>query len=150
WQGASIMTAPLYSNPTVGEMALSEIHADRQLINELMRHDVSGVAAILSGHSHYDHLMEVPYIALNRAPKADVVGNDAMLKLLRPIKKELEARMPPNHLVSLERRNNYDVPNAPIRVRAVLSEHSPQIGPRLISRTARLLSWLIPLPEVTL
>lgn len=150
WQGASIMTAPLYSNPTVGEMALSEIHADRQLINELMRQDVSGVAAILAGHSHYDHLMEVPYIALHKAMKADIVGNEAMVKLLHPIEKDLESRSPPNRLVSLERQTYYDVANAPIRVKAVLSEHSPQIGPRLITRTARLLRWLIPFPDVTL
>jgi hypothetical protein len=149
WQGASIMTAPLYSNPTIGELALSEIHVDRQRINGLMRQDVSDVAAILSGHSHYDHLMEVPFVALHKATKADIVGNDAMVKLLHPIEEDLEGRAPPNHLVSLERRSDYDVPGAPIRVRAVISEHSPQIGPRLISHTARLIGWLFPLPEVT-
>jgi hypothetical protein len=150
WQGAAVMTAPFYSNPTVGEMALSEIHSDRQLIDALMRQDVSGVAAILSGHSHYDHLMDVPYLALHKARKADIVGNNAMVKLLHPIQAALEARTPPNHLVSLEDQRSYDAPSASMRIRAVLSEHSPQIGPALVSRTARLLGWLIPLSVVTL
>ena len=40
WQGAAVMTAPLYSNPTIGEIALSEIHTDRQRIDALMRQDL--------------------------------------------------------------------------------------------------------------
>jgi L-ascorbate metabolism protein UlaG (beta-lactamase superfamily) len=150
WQGAAVMTAPLYSNPTVAEIALSEAHTDRQRMDALMRHDVSEVRAILSGHSHYDHLMDVPYLVREKARKADVVGNDEMRKLLHPIEGELGARTPPNRLVSLEREHRYDVPGAPIRVEAVPSEHSPQIGPRLVNKTAQLLAWFVPFPEVTL
>ena len=150
WQGAALLTAPLYSNPTVGEMALSEIHADRRLIDALLREDVSGVTAILAGHSHYDHLMDVPYVALHRATRADILGNDAMVKLLHPIEPALGGRPRPNRLVSMQRQPTYEPLDVPIRVKAILSEHSPQMGPRLINRTARLLSWLIPLPEVTL
>jgi hypothetical protein len=150
WQGAALLTAPLYSNPTVGEMALSEIHAYPQLIDALLREDVSGVSAILVGHGHYDHLMDVPYVALHRAERADILGNDAMVKVLHPIEAALSARARPNRLVSLQREPVYEPDGVPLRVRAVLSEHSPQMGPRLITRTARLLSWLVPFPEVTL
>ena len=150
WQGAAIMTAPLYSNPTVAEIAFSEAHTDRQRMDSLMRHDVSDVRAILSGHSHYDHLMDVPYLVLDKARTADVVGNDEMRKLLHPIEDQLSARTPPNRLVSLEGEHRYDVPGAPIRVEAILSEHSPQMGPRLVNKTAQLLAWFVPFPEVTL
>jgi L-ascorbate metabolism protein UlaG (beta-lactamase superfamily) len=150
WQGAAILTAPLFSNPTVGEMALSEIHADPQLIDALLRQDVSGVKAILVGHSHYDHLMDVPYVALHRATGADILGNDAMVKLLHPIERALGTPPRANRLVSMQSNRVYEPDGVPIRVKAVLSEHSPQMGPRLINRTARLLSWLIPFPEVTL
>ena len=92
WQGAAVLTAPLYSNPTVGEMALSEIHADPQLIDALLRQDVSDVKAILVGHSHYDHLMDVPYVALHRAKEADILGNEAMVKVLHPIRDALASR----------------------------------------------------------
>jgi hypothetical protein len=150
WQGAAIMAAPFYSNPTIAEIAFSEAHTDRQLVDALMRQDVSDVRAILCGHSHYDHLMDVPYVARHKATRADVVGNEEMLKLLRPIEHDLEGRTPANHLVSLEDHHGYDVPDAAIHVEAIPSEHSPQIGPRLEKSTARLLSWLVPLPEVTL
>jgi L-ascorbate metabolism protein UlaG (beta-lactamase superfamily) len=151
WQGTAIMTAPLYSNPTIGEIALSEAHTDRQRLDALMRQDVSGVRAILSGHSHYDHLMDVPYVALHKATRADVIGNDEMRKLLHPIEAELEARTPPNHLVSLECATGWvDVAGDVIRVKAIVSEHSPQIGRRLASKSTGLPAWLIPLPDVTL
>ena len=144
WQGAAVMAAPLYSNPTIGEIALSEIHTDRQRIDALMRQDVTGVRAIFSGHAHYDHLMDVPYVALHKAEHADLVGNNAMVKLLEPIR----GRLGPRTLVSLESPNPpvYEVPGGHIRIRSVASLHSPQMGPhrRLAGRL------LINFPRVTL
>jgi hypothetical protein len=151
WQGQAVMTATLYSNPTIGELALSEIHADRQRIDGLLReeqHDLTGVRAILSGHSHYDHLMEVPYLALDRAENADVIGNNSMVKLLDPI----AAKLSPRQLVSLEDppAGGHLVPGTRIRIRSIVSQHSPQVGPRLQGQTARVLAWLFPLPDVSL
>jgi hypothetical protein len=149
WQGSAVMAAPLYSNPTIGEIALSEIHTDRQRIDALMREDVSGVRAIFTGHAHYDHLMDVPYVALHKAKDADLVGNNAMVKLLDPIKERLG---PQQKLVSLESPwpASYDVPQTRFRIRAVVSQHSPQIGPRLIGWLPRLLGLFIQFPKVTL
>lgn len=145
WQGVAVLTAPLYSNPTAGELALSTIHTDRQRVDELLRddiHDLSTVRAILVGHSHYDHLMDVPYVALKRAVSAEVIGNDAMVKLLAPI----ADRLGPRRLVSLEGQgpSSYHlVPGTRIRVRAVRSIHSPQI-------TKALLADIVSFPDVTL
>jgi len=149
WQGAAVMAAPLYSNPTIGEIAISEIHADRQRIDGLLRQDVSDVRAILSGHTHYDHIMDVPYVALHKAKSADLVGNNALVKLLDPIKGPLgETRK----LVSLESPSPpvYDVPRSRFRIRSVVSQHSPQMGPRLIGSVPRLLAFFLPFPRVTL
>jgi hypothetical protein len=151
WQGQAIMSAPLYSNPTVAEMALSEIHADRQRIDGLLRenqHDLSETHAILSGHSHYDHLMEVPYLALHRAGKAEVIGNDSMVKLLEPIRASLGTRK----LVSLQDPlpNGHLVPGTRFRIRSVVSQHSAQFGVRLQSQELPLLALLAPLPDVSL
>jgi hypothetical protein len=147
WQGAAVMTAPLYSNPTVLEVAMSEIHPDRQRIDALLPRDVSDVRAILSGHSHYDHLMDVPYVALHKAKGADIVGNDALTKLLAPIAGDLGARTPANRLVSLEHEDpcgpGHQVAGTQFRIRAIPSEHSPQAGRRLLGGLAHL-------PSITL
>jgi len=145
WQGAAVMAAPLYSNPTIGEIALSEIHPDRQRIDALLRQDIAGVGAIFSGHAHYDHLMDVPYVALHKAEHADLVGNNAMVKLLEPIRGRLGSRT----LVSLESPHPpvYKEPGGRIRIRSVASQHSPQMGPHLVGWLGRL---LINFPRVTL
>jgi hypothetical protein len=148
WQGAAVMAAPLYSNPTIGEIALSEIHADRQRIDALLRQDLSDVRAIVSGHSHYDHLMDVPYVALHKTKDVDIVGNNAMKKLLAPIKGSLD---PERTLVSLESPSppTHDVPHSRFRIRSVVSQHSPQMGPRLIGWVPRVLGFFF-FPGVTL
>jgi hypothetical protein len=104
------------------------------------------VRAILSGHAHYDHLMDVPYVALHKARRADLVGNNAMVKLLDPIKGALD---PPQKLVSLESPSPpiYDVPGTRFRIRAVASQHSPQMGPHLAGWLPR---FLFHFPRVTL
>ena len=147
WQGSAVMAAPLYSNPTIGEIALSEIHPDRQRIDALLRQDLSDVRAIVSGHAHYDHLMDVPYVALHKAKRADLVGNNAMVKLLDPIRGSLGARK----LVSLESPSPpaYDVPGTRLRIRAVVSQHSPQMGPRLVGWVPRMMGFFF-YPGVTL
>jgi hypothetical protein len=148
WQGSAVMAAPLYSNPTIAEIALSEIHTDRQRIDALMRQDLSGVRAIFSGHAHYDHLMDVPYVALHKTKDVDVIGNNAMVKLLEPIKADLGRE----RLISLESPSppSYPVPNTRFRIRSVLSQHSPQMGPRLVGWVPRLLGFFIHFPNVTL
>jgi hypothetical protein len=144
WQGSAIMTAPLYSNPTLGEIALSEIHTDGQLVDALMREDVRDVRAILSGHAHYDHLMDAPYVALHRARHADLVGNDAMVKVLDSIKGDLGGRQ----LVSLQKAGT-EYRTARFRVHAIESRHSPQIGPRMLG-WRKVFLWMIPWPKVSL
>jgi hypothetical protein len=147
WAGSAVMAAPLYSNPTIGELALSDIHADRQRIDALLRQDVSDVRAILSGHAHYDHLMDVPYVVLEKAKGADVIGNDATVKLLAPLAGELGSRK----VRSFQHRDSsYDVVGTRIRIRAIPSEHSPQIGPRLFGWGPRALGLLVNLTDVTL
>jgi len=131
WQGASVMTAPFYSNPTQLEMISSEIHSDRNRVRSLLPDHVSDTRAVLVGHSHYDHALDVPFAVQMKAKQATVVGNDALTKLLAPIKHDLTAG-----LVSLEGRDAcsapaYAVAGTRIRIRAVTSEHSPQIGKHL-------------------
>ncbi|PYQ14855.1 MAG: hypothetical protein DMF80_11350 [Acidobacteria bacterium] len=143
WAGASVMTGPFYSNPTVAELALSEIHSDRERVDALLHEDVADARAILVGHSHYDHAMDVPFVALRKATKATVLGNDALVKLLAPIASAL-----PAGLASLERRDAcadpaYVVSDSRFRVWAIRSEHSPQIG-------KRLLGDIVNVPKVTL
>jgi hypothetical protein len=46
------------------------------------RWDVSGAAAILVGHAHYDHLMDVPRVALVHAPRSRILGSRTVRNML--------------------------------------------------------------------
>jgi hypothetical protein len=81
------------------------------------------------GHAHYDHLMDVPYIATKIAKDANIYASDGAGKLLAPFAPELAAA----RIVSVETRPSctggpcpIDVPGTSFRLWPIPSEHSPQ------------------------
>ena len=71
-----VLAAPLFSNPSLVRTGLLPIRSDTALVDRYMsRYDVTAAKAILVGHAHYDHLMDVPRVALAHAPDARIVGN---------------------------------------------------------------------------
>jgi hypothetical protein len=75
------MTAPFYSNPDLARVVLGfPIHPNLERINEGLP-DVHDVEAVLIGHSHYDHLMDIIPIAEYRLPGATLYGNETMLHI---------------------------------------------------------------------
>lgn len=71
-----ILTAPLFSNPGMPRVGLGTISPDTVEIDRWMsRHDVADARVIISGHAHYDHLMDVPRVARRHAPRARILGN---------------------------------------------------------------------------
>src|SRR5262249_42118553 len=86
-----VLTAPLYSNPTAGELAVQDLTSDHERIDAYLRryeNELARASLILSGHTHYDHLMDVPHVMKRWATRADVpvYGNDAMLLVLAALK----------------------------------------------------------------
>jgi L-ascorbate metabolism protein UlaG (beta-lactamase superfamily) len=138
-----ILTAPFYSNPTFGELATQDAFSDERLIDALLPPEADDAAAVLVGHGHFDHLMDVPFIALRRARRATVYGNDAVRDVLAPLARRGDFA---GRVVSLEPWANdacewlgtcapghapwkpYAIPGTSVRVWVVLSEHSPQFG----------------------
>jgi hypothetical protein len=152
--GQAVLTAPLYSNPPLDRvLADGEVRADERLIDELLPTAwVRDVSAILVGHSHYDHLLDVPYIARSKASRAVVFGSRTMTHLiasaftdrsrLRSVSSLVDYRMCPGQR-SCQGDNAGQagdwIPVAgdvrsgsAVRVRALCSEHSAQfvgLGP---------------------
>jgi hypothetical protein len=48
----------------------------------MSRYDVSEAHVILVGHAHYDHLMDVPRVALEHAPRARILGSSTVKNTL--------------------------------------------------------------------
>jgi hypothetical protein len=131
-----ILTAPLYSNPSLAEFAMDhQVRSDPMVIDRLFPPEGKKAQAILVGHSHYDHLLDVPYIAVNLAKDADVYGSQTTVNLLDSIRKQMQATGHDVH--SLEAKaadptngidGDWQKITDTMRVRAIRSEHSDQFA----------------------
>lgn len=86
-----VLTAPFYTNPKLGFLlGTSKVQPNETLIKSLLHERwASEAKAILVGHTHYDHFMDVPYIARAIANKAVLYGSLTMKQL---------AMAPPYHV----------------------------------------------------
>lgn len=82
----AVLTGPLFSNPPLHQVVLPRaVRADTATIDRQMRAflpDTHGIRAILVGHSHYDHLMDVPHVARHHVRGVPIYGNETMRNLL--------------------------------------------------------------------
>ena len=121
--------------------------------------------AIVVGHAHYDHAMDIPYIAVKKAPQASIYGSHTLVRVLAPLADQMGTSNP---LISLEDQalcrieNPSDDPCArekdpcaqtgPVplagsrrfRLWPITSEHSPQLGPGLVLGPFRRLAPFAP------
>jgi len=82
-----LLAGPLFTNPGVGRVGFLTIRSDTTVVNRYMApfdslYDVSRASAILVGHAHYDHLMDVPHVARRFAPSARIVGSRTTANIL--------------------------------------------------------------------
>lgn len=74
--GEQILAAPLFTHPGLFRAGLWDVRSDTALVNRHMAaYDVARARAILVGHAHYDHLMDVPQVARRHAPRAAILGS---------------------------------------------------------------------------
>ncbi|MEO7501906.1 MAG: hypothetical protein ABIW94_04625 [Gemmatimonadaceae bacterium] len=91
YRGAALLTAPFFSKPMLKHVVLSMIplggngfftKPDTTLIERFLPASADNASAILVGHGHYDHLLDVPYIANRRARSARVYGGPSIRHML--------------------------------------------------------------------
>jgi len=123
----AILTAPLFSNPSLFDVGLTPISADPDRI-EAHLPDVADVSAILVGHGHYDHLMDVPYIARNRAEQAIIYGNATSAYQLAPFGLADRFRVVTEMAGSVETVGRWIEVSHGVRVMPLMSDHAPHLA----------------------
>lgn len=125
----AVVTAPLYSNPGWLRVGLWRISPDTSVIDQLHPSMApADVEAILVGHAHYDHLMDVPYIARKYHPQATIYGNRSTERLVMVADPGLSNRV--KALDEEVARNSqpgrwFYVADSTIRIMALESDHGP-------------------------
>jgi len=82
-----VLSGPLFTNPGLIPTGVLGIRSDTAEVNRHMAryddlYDVSRASAIVVGHGHYDHLMDVPQVVRRFAPDATIVTNRTSANIL--------------------------------------------------------------------
>ena len=127
WQGVSLLTSPFFSNPGRLKAPFGRLSANRIRIDGgLQGMDLKDVRAILVGHSHYDHLADLPTVAEHFCPGARIYVNRTganVLAGLAPLRGRIDCVEDPEQKGWIHLRG--EGRDLPIRFRAVETEHAP-------------------------
>jgi hypothetical protein len=128
WQGEAVMTSPFFSNYSLLRVGAGRFGASREAIEAgLAGVPVGRVRAILAGHSHYDHLGDLPVVAEEHAREARIYVNRAGFNLLAPYGFGERLCSLEDHLGEWVWVTGPDGGRRPIRFLAVRSSHAPHI-----------------------
>lgn len=144
YSGYKLLLGPSFSNPSVAalmaSLASGNLEHNPELIDKYypawgqdnQSLSKGNVEAILIGHAHYDHLLDVPYIMKKYTRSAKAYGSLTMRTLLRSKGIEQNRAVALNDRVSSiaehSKENWTTVSNGRIRFLALESDHSPLIG----------------------
>ncbi len=146
YRGAALLTAPFFTNPPLSAVAPPSllrafarrgrrIAPDTALVARLLPPEADAASMILVGHSHYDHLMDLPWIATRRARGARIYGSPTMRHILMGDRGGL--RETPDRLVAIDRADVgtathggrwFYSPDSAFRVMALVAEHAPTVA----------------------
>lgn len=93
YRGSALLTAPLFTNPPLDDVSPSNrfrlfhrrghrVRSDSTLVERLLPREADATSMLLVGHAHYDHLLDVPYVARRRATRARIYGSPTMRHIL--------------------------------------------------------------------
>jgi hypothetical protein len=137
----AVMTAPLFTHPNLPSV-ISRGGADRDLVTRMLDSiDRSGIEAVILGHSHYDHLMDVPATLHALTPTPMLYGSSTTKHVLAgdsTIEKSGIIAIDTSQAASATRNGEWYYVQDPsgrrrFRLKAVMSTHAPNLSDVTIS-----------------
>lgn len=136
--GEKIITAPFYTNiPFLKNIPFRSIQENKEVIDRRFPNhwkdsnnvDERMVKAIVVGHSHYDHLLDVPHLMETHIQKAKAYGSTTMTAILN--KSGISNVGPSARAFSVNQKADdkdyIDIPDSNIRIWPIKSSHAPHL-----------------------
>ncbi len=132
YKNKSILTAPFFSNPPLEKVLFGNISVDTSAIDRYFPQN-SNPDALLIGHAHYDHLLDIPYISRKYIPNAKIYGSVTTQNILTPVLGQSKIIAINKYAASQENKGawliiNSDQQKGAIRFMAIESGHAPHVG----------------------
>ncbi len=129
YNGKAVFTDPCFSTPSLQEVAFGKVTTDTALIN-LLNPPLQEVELTLIGHAHYDHLLDLPYLASQFLPaEGKIVGCQTAEHLMTPVS------LPQQFVVANQLKGDYHNRgtwifnrDSTLRVMVFTGHHPPQIA----------------------
>lgn len=124
----AILVDPFFSNPGLWKVAsLRDLQSDTVTIDRHLP-VVDKVRALLVGHGHYDHAMDVPYVFSKLPQEARLLGSETLIH-------QVASAVPPLRRVNVEpalaenlKGGSWIFVTPRLRVMPIASEHAPHVG----------------------
>lgn len=118
-----VLTDPFFSHQALSRvLSLRPLKHGQEIIEDNLKEEADKASAIFVGHGHFDHAMDIPYIASNRAKKAQIYGGPSVINLLSA-QKEIRDRLNP----AIQGDEFRKVPGSNVSFRSFESTHAPQL-----------------------
>jgi L-ascorbate metabolism protein UlaG (beta-lactamase superfamily) len=126
----SILTAPFFSNPGLGRVLFMKIAPDPERLPAWIDDVTRDARAILVGHSHYDHLMDLPLLAERLPAGAVIYGSETAAHILAasPLSGVAVESLNDRAGTSEKAGPWIRAGNGSFRFMAIRSDHAPHVG----------------------
>ncbi|MFI5311205.1 MAG: hypothetical protein ACHQQ3_08245 [Gemmatimonadales bacterium] len=139
----ALVAAPSFTNPPMSASLFSAtfltrwltptLESDTALVRRLMGPDTSGIDAVIVGHGHYDHALDLPFVATQVARHASVYGSVSTINMIwgdSAVRAD-SARMVaiPNAKAGTATTTGdwYYAPGGAFRLMALVADHAPTL-----------------------
>lgn len=127
YKGQAVFTDPAFRPQRMSTVLFGKLETDTNYINRLEL-DLSKVSMTLVGHGHYDHLMDLPFIADSFLPKESlVIGSRSVKNLVDSsiVQKVIEPSLKGNSINPSEDWIHHS--NNSIKVLPIKANHAPHL-----------------------
>ena len=126
YKGQEVLSDPFWSYLPLWQLVFGEALPDPEQVDPYL-HELSQVQTVLIGHNHYDHNLDLPYVAPHLHPDAVIVGSDTMVHTFAPNDMPRPMVGLNDAMATVEKSGQWWMhPSKKVRVLPILSGHPKQ------------------------